>query len=277
MTDIVRELGQLQISIGTSLAIEGFLGIHPSQPRLPSIRREVTELWINLATLIRNFYASMTVEQQEQVELNDVVFIITDEMRIIESTVRSHTTGKVDVVYYHSNIDRLNKQFPKAVIKTPSTLRQMALDESMKSTMKGLIQTLRYENIPFIEIEDRPSVSMNVVTILTHYPHELLWDTRFNSLILLESHTGRLKQKSLWNGKLSGVSIEDRIPFNEVTLCIFGDNVLFKGGPIKDRKLIRELGEKNRWNIVTTVSKMKHDVNTKLDSNDRTRILDSYF
>src|SRR5690606_22392271 len=88
--------------------------------------------------------------------------------------------------------------------------------------------------------------------ILTHFPVDLLNRYRFKTLKLLESHTGAIKPFNVWNTKLKDGQGLDVIPFDRMTLQMFGDNAHFSPMHKKVRMTIYNLVVKNKWTYATT-------------------------
>ncbi|MFO5855027.1 hypothetical protein, partial [Klebsiella pneumoniae] len=74
-----------------------------------------------------------------------------------------------------------------------------------------LYQKLKDTDLITMEISNKPPKVEGTVLLLTHFPHELLWKPHFNRLLLLESHTGKIKTYNMWYNKLNG--LKEVIPF----------------------------------------------------------------
>ena len=79
---------------------------------------------------------------------------------------------------------------------------------------------------------------------------------------LLETHTGKLKNKHMLNSKFKSIPNTDmtHIPFNITTHKIFGDNTLVKPLPMSIRKEVIELSIKNKWNTHTNEEVIKQQI-----------------
>lgn len=260
MDYITRETGAFPVSIGTSLAVEGLLGRHPDQPRRPPGYKRIREVWVNLRTLVRNFYASMTADQQNSITLEQAVELLNEELQVLPTILQQETRGQVSVTWYLASLDEVKWQFPNAKYREHHTEKQRFRHQLELHTLTQWFPTLQEQGIKVYEIKRRPKVHPGVVALLTHYPHELFWRFQFDALFLLESHTGKLKNYSKWTSKLSGVKEEDHIPFNETTLQLFGDGTLFNAFPKKVRDEIKLIAETRHWTTVTTTEKMRSDI-----------------
>ncbi len=98
--------------------------------------------------------------------------------------------------------------------------------------------------------------------ILTHYAFVLLSAKAFAELVLVESHTGTLKDRTLWYTKYMNGKTLPILPFREDFLQIFGDSETFRPADAKLRKEIIELAKKYHWNATTTSDRIRYCVGT---------------
>lgn len=261
MEFVDREVGQFPLSIGTSLALEGLLHIHPNQPRQPSGYKSIRTVWVNLRTLIRNLHAAMTAEKARKLKYEDATFVIMEELKTIPEVLRQHGRN-IDVVFYYSDLNELKWMFPKALYTKPKTERQIYYDTYERMVLSMLLTHLREQGMPVTAVKRNPENVNAVAAILTHYPHELLWKPQFERLFLLESHTGKLKMYNHWHTKLNGIKEETPMPFNQYTLQVYGEGVLFMAQPKTIRDELKQLSEYRRWSAVTSYEKVKGDIAT---------------
>jgi len=257
---IDRETGQFPLSIGTSLALEGLLGVHPQAPKQPSGVGQIGEVWVNLRTLIRNFYAAMTVEVAAKAPMELAAQVLCEELGSIPDVLNQHARGRYILKVYHNDLTDFKWQFPHAVHKTPKTEKQRQYHTFETLVLKLMLLQLGHDRYPVLVVKRYPDNSNRVAALLTHHTHELLWRTRFSRLFLLESHTGRLKSTGQWGGKLNGVSEDDHLPLNEFTLQLFGERQLLGSMTKKLRDETRQLAVVRHWTAVTTVAKIRNDV-----------------
>ena len=92
--------------------------------------------------------------------------------------------------------------------------------------------------------------------ILSHLPIDLLYAKGFSNVLLLESHTGKVKSENEWYTKFSAEASE-RIPFNKATLTFFGDSGgMFKPQHHTARKALTAVADKYKWTYQTTKEKI---------------------
>lgn len=257
---IERELGQYPLSIGTSLALEGLYKKHPQQPKLPPDHKQISQLWINVRTVIRNFYASMTREEANSAPLSQSVELVMNELKAISTIVQQEPSRQLQVVFYISDLDELRWEFRRSRFTEYNTERKSFYHHLEVYTLKQLLQIAEDESIKIETVRRTPSMSSEVVALLTHYPHELFWRFKFAALFLLESHTGKLKPYSQWYTKLKNIKAEDHIPFNRLTYQIFGDGVVLEPMAQSLRQEVKDIAEARKWTAITTIAKIKDDI-----------------
>lgn len=251
-----REKGtEIPVSIGTALAIEAALGILPDMPeedaKTPAITK-VDALWVNMRTLFRNLIGSLDKDFKDQVTDDLLVLALTNEMQIIESAISHVTKGRCEVTFYFCDYSAVPRRFPYASIRpreAPAqkrmwSLEQHTMDELWKSQPH---HDFRRYDTDFDQQEKR-------TLILTNYPVDLLNRYKFKALTLLESHTGVTKSPARWYTKLYDGKDLYNIPFDRMTLQLFGDSVMFSPQPIKIRRYVKEMATKYKWTSVSTKS-----------------------
>lgn len=259
-----RTTGQLPLSVGTSLAIESAIGIHPEiQVNEPPIKH-YTEFWVNLKTLYRNMMGSLQADAHNFVLGGAVGEEIRHEMDRIDSIIGDEFN--VDVIYYVCNYDHLEQDYPNARIRVDTTPKQKFFTRTMIDALKYII--VSEQPPPHMNMESRVRVFNKTIRpkksvktlILTHIPLDLCSAKHFGELTLLESHTGAFKEKAQWYTKyLNGKDLA-HIPFREDLLQIFGDHELFSPYPIEQRRELLEVAEKYKWTSLTTLDKMRYSI-----------------
>lgn len=257
-----REMGAIPISIGTSLAIESALGILPDQETDKPFINDYEAVWINVRTLYRNLIGAIDHTSRSTLIYKDLVDAINNEMQIIESTFSHSTKGRVNVTFYVCSYASVSRRFPHAGHKHPNTPLQKENFALEQLTIRALTES--HPNHDYREFDvDFDGVQQNTL-IITHYPIDLLNRYKFKMLSLLETHTGAVKSPGRWYTKLhtvSGVSI----PFDRMTLQIFGDNILFSPVPMAIRRAILRIAEANKWTAVSTKELIVKSIKTEHD------------
>lgn len=253
-----REVGQLPLSIPTSLAFESLLDIHPDLPWPRPPLQQYDSIWVNLRTLYRNFIGSF--DQTDQVKLVPAVIFpaLYEEWTTIVD-ILSRQKKIIKPFLYFSNYNGIDSQYPHATVRTANTQNQK--DELIRhnATMELFLKSVPKETTQIFNLKLQ-SNSPDKAIILTHYAYDLLSHPFFGGLDLLESHTGAIKNRGLWHTKFYQGKELNRIPFREDMLQIFGDNETFRPMDIKFRKAILEIAEKYQWSAVTTRAKILYSI-----------------
>lgn len=280
MADFVqRDLGEYPLSIGTSMALSGLINQHPDNQNRPTEVRSITRLMVNIDTLVRNFLAAI-ISDQPQINLPDVVDLLMSEMEFITSFAHEHTHGRMKVGFYYQYTEDLKWSFPYALWKKPKTDRQKVTQAEQQVVSDALLSALTAQDK--VKLTDALPRKINCdfdftvcnrnlpsypdhVAMLTHLPHQLLNRFNYLTLYLLESHTGKLKNHNAFSSKLKTAKKEQPVPFNRVTIQVFGEGNLFDPQPNNVRKAVLAIAKKCQWTVMTTDFKFKQDVSEQSD------------
>lgn len=255
-----RALGTYPLSIATSLAIEGAMGVHPDRPVNSSILRDYSELWINVRTLFRNYFNAVTKDfyylftQQQHLET------FLQEIEFLKNVIRDVTSGSVKLVLYHSEYSNIERLFKKPLMRTDSTDNQIKYTKSLSEMIIGVVN----DNQEIIRTKQLLERLDKKTLMITHFPIDLFVKT-YSVLDLLESHTGVIKKKQSWHTKYVNGKHYPQIPFRMDFLSIFGDNDMFRPNLMVYRKAIIGLSEKYNWSHVTTRDKILYGIDSLTD------------
>lgn len=249
-----RDLGQIPVSIGTSLALEGAFGILEDNHNPKPIIHVVDVVYVNIRTLIRNMVGAIDPEQLNKVFPEDMASMLVNELTTIREAVSLVAAGRVKVQYYLCNYRTIPKRYPAAKLKMANTDKQKfdaMREENTVIEFKRILD--HHPEINLIESDvDLPNDNRRIL-LLSSYAVDLLQRYRFQSVTLLESHTGAVKPASMWHTKLTGGKELPFMPFDRMTIQFFGDNNnLFSGYPIKVRRVLIDIAIKNKWNALTS-------------------------
>lgn len=250
-----RTVGQFPLSIATSLALEGLFGIledspNPNNPPY----KHFGYLLINFRTLFRNLLGALDTVTRNGITIKDCVSLMIEEMRIIQSVVKQHSKGSMSVAFYACSYKDLTGFYPYSLFKEVKSVKQKEYAHLENETFNHVYKTLGGIANGMLTSYDTTILSIAKNTLMmTHYPIDLLNVKGALSLGLLESHTGVVKSKAEWGTKLQNHKDHPRIPFDRMTVQVFGDSGgLFKPYPLEHRQRLIELSEKYEWNGTTT-------------------------
>lgn len=226
-------------------------------------------LAVNLLTVVRNVVSSANNPQ-----LTDVTEILEQVRRDIRF-LNALSNGMLGVEfklytlngkYYRGIHGMKNTRYREA---TPGTKVQLH-DSIVSLTMQALAK--EPQGITWIDTHPFSKDKVNKGVILTHVVMDLL--ECGSNVKLLESHTGALKQSPEWSSKLL-IRKEDRgiIPFNYVTLNIFGDKNFVQPQLPSIKQKVYPIAEKSHWNSSTTLERVKFT----LTGNSELQELINYF
>lgn len=256
---VTREVGQFPLSIGTSLALEAVLGLHPNPPKQPAGYKSLQSLWINLRTLTRNLYQAMKADEAKNIKFINAVIVLLNEIQSIPQ-VLSNAGSSIKPVLYVEDMNEFKWLYPHAKLKVPKTDKQVHYKTYEDMVLAMLLEHLKEEKIPFTVVKRRPPAQHVQAMMLTHEPHQLLWKEAFDRLMLLESHTGKLKLYNNWYTKLNTNTDESVFPFNRYTLQVFGDGSLFDAQARNIKDELKQLASYKRWTGLTSYEKMRSDI-----------------
>lgn len=259
-----RELGSYApISIATALALESAFGVsedHPEYKAKPPIKQH-RAIWFNIRTLLRNMLGAVNREQKNLVKDDDLIDAMTAEIQVVIGAIESISSGLCKPYFYIQSYSNLEKKYPYCLIRNPKTELQKAVMSQEEYVLEALI------NLDIVDIKRSDTKLEGCpenTLIVTHMPIDLLSRYNFSTLVLLESHTGKIKPHTQWSSKLTGGAKLDltRMPFNHVTLQLFGDGIHFQTFPIKEKRQFVDMANKYLWNSTTTLNRMKQCINS---------------
>lgn len=257
-----RATGYFPLSIPTSLALEGALGIHPDHPAGPKMLYDFNGHWVNAKTLFRNYYEAIGKDNIPLLDSKDLIDSFRQEIEHYLEISEEQGKHKFKTVLYLPDYAGLEARFSHAILRTDSTPNQVLFSKSMTMVLSQLIKNEKdlFKIYP-LKITDHETTN---TLMLTHYPFDLT-TTAFSSLSLLESHTGAIKDKSRWYTKLYNGKELPMIPFRECFLSIFGDNQLFRPIGSAYRKTLVDLGKQYSWSFATSRDKVNYGLSTLKD------------
>lgn len=260
-----REVGNLPLSIGTSLAVEVIGGGSEETPPSPEREFLPEELWINLRTLFRNLYNGMNPELRRGVLGSHFIPTMLQEIEQIFTYVSDVRQDQTKVIFYHCSYRSMGREFPRAKLKEASTELQR-LYAALEYEVCETILKEHKETFDIRTFDIKIIGSSRHAWVMTHAPVDLLWNRSFSKLVLLESHTGALKTRTQWYTKLTNGKELHRIPFNRLSLQIFGDNSThFLSMPQAFKKPLLELSEQYHWTQATTMEKIRYNISGMSD------------
>lgn len=229
-------------------------------------------MWFNLKTLLRNLEGALPSDIKDRITPSHVVPALIEELTILESAISKGSQGQARAVFYNCDYSSLRHKFPKAALRVPSTPKQLAYAALEQNTIKALLNQELAQDIRTFRFELLGQFPESF--IVTHLPVDLLSRYNFQSLQLLESHSGNIKAYPQWHTKLTGGKELTNIPFGRFSLQVFGDNSnQFAAAPRLVREEVLKLAQQHRWTSVTTEAKIRESLRSVTHALDRAALL----
>lgn len=249
-----RSMSGFPVSIGTGIALETVFdpvqAVYDDTRQVPEKvnLNDYNNYIFNVSTILRNLTSAVPSGEILTIAKKDILDALLDEINYI--TEFFHSEG-LTVNFYTNNYAFAKNTYEKeGILRKATTDKQMALDSIVKYCLD------------FISKQDEVAQFSNAISynredhalIFTHVPWDLLSYGKFVKLDLLESHTGLIKSRKLWNTKYYPLPDHDMsfLPFMEKLLTTFGDSVMFKPAPIKERIDLWNAMKKKNVNALTS-------------------------
>lgn len=260
-----RRMGQLPLSIATSIAFESLLNMEPPSDAPPWVRRpsgavepikKFGEIWINLRTLLRNLDGAIDPEVTNHSSPLDYYRALVSEISTIEGIVSNLPAEQRPVLkFYTKSYDSLTRIWPHALFRdvtSPKLKIYAAMENNVMSYFvedlkKGIYSPERiYNEDCFLTVGIKPG-------LISHFPIDLVLSKGNKFVALIESHTGAIKYKEDWHTKFRDGNRYPRIPFDKAMVQIFGDKEnMLSPQTMQIRKRLAAISEKYHWNAMTT-------------------------
>lgn len=258
-----REVGDLPISIPTSIALVALSD---------ASNVTATHLYINLRTLFRNLNSACEPDVRHRADVVDYTHVLVEEVKFISTYIPSILNGRLAVVFYANDYSDIKRVLPAAKHRDldDATEKQKLYHLIEMATVDAVTERCRAIDIPILRGHTELRSNREDAILISHSPIDLLYNN-FRSLLLLESMTGAIKNKTLWGTKLTKGNQLPDMPFNKFTLQIFGDNNNYLY--MQDRKIrnvVLSMAESDRWNNTTDLSRIRTSINRLRDPLART-------
>lgn len=264
-----RERGKIPLSIGTSLAFESILNIHDEVKHPKPLYEDNQVIWINVKTLFRNLYGAIDRDRIDLTTDRQLAEALIEEIELIKDICRNEAKG-IDVVFYYPNYKNLDKINHEVLLKLDNTALQKTYTKRLNAVSSivlthynsGILTNKRKDHPDIIRVYDNKILDYDnrKALMISNYAYDLVAFRKFNRLLLVESHTGTVKDRTTWYTKyLNGKNLPE-MPFREDLLTIMGDTTLFRNKvPAMKREIIR-MAEDHHWSSITSASKIRENI-----------------
>lgn len=267
-TDLAtRATSSFPLSIGTALAFESLFdgreNVYDTSRERPArvVLSKYQTCYINIETLIRNILQSVPSNVFIKTEKRELYDTLLQEIETLFSLFATEGQGIIQPVFYHATYKSIRKHPPHS-----SCRLRVPTNDGQKHTealTKLVVDKLTKEWKQLLVIDDQlKSPGREASLILTHIPHDLISHKNFNRLDLLESHTGKVKERFEWASKYHPVGDRpmDHLPFHRKLLWVFGDKHLIQPMPISMRRELLRVADEREWTPFTTLEKVNLDI-----------------
>ena len=258
------------VSIGTGIALESLF--KPTTERYDDTRvipvnvdlNKYKVVYFNLYTIVRNIISAIEskFDKNNALKYPDVMDAAMEEVNTISALFTDYKCKPIlfvpdyDKVYKGANIDK------GSITDSNDYLQQVYVKHFVKNkvydvTMDVIVGTYKL----------RPSVS-NVI-ILTHAPVDLLNISKIPKLVMLESHTGKIKDSLQWYTKYHkiGKAPMEVFPFLEELVMFLGENVIVKTHSLVKRRTLHAIATEKHWTPHTSRAKVLSDMKKNKEFN----------
>lgn len=237
------------LSIGTGLAFET---IHEPVIDVYDQSREVPQkitinnyetFAINIETLYRNILSSIPSSSVMEIKAKDYHDTLLEEISYIYDLF---SLEDIEIEVYYNSYNQVKKQYGAEKFRIPNTPRQIYIHDVYET----IVDKIKREYTLTI-FNYKTKFNSSSVIIFTHIPYDLVDYKNYDEFVLLESHTGVIKNDKKFSTKYYPIPNEDMsiLPFREDLLMSFGDHVMIKPiDIIKRRELYNSLVSKKDTN-----------------------------
>lgn len=258
-----RVTGQYPISISSSLALEGAMGIHPDHPAGRYKLKDFKHVRANLKTLFRNYYEAIGKENIQNADIQELIIGFYQELIAYKDLVATETNFQTQAQFYVCDYLGIEQRARHALLRGDRTENQILYTKTMKLVVSEVLKNDE-EIAKLYRFKIEEEQIGDSVLIHTHFPIDLTTRS-YTKLSLLESHTGAIKDKSKWYTKYYNGKELVQIPFREDFLYIFGDSYMFHPLSNVYRKTLLELAKKYNWSFATSRDKIVYGLQTLKD------------
>lgn len=258
-----RQTSGFPVSIGTALTLESIFDpvkeVYDPKRELPP-RIDIAKydsIYFNARVLLRNIIGAIQdTTRNTSISSEELHSTLLEEMDFMNFLFgQSNTT----VIYYVNTYERLRT---RPLYKDLITLRShdpLSKEHVIRELIQKVIDELAKTNRVIQYNSDIiPYETFDSSLIMTSVPWDLLSYRKFKTLDLIESNTGKLKNKDQWNTKYYPIGSNDlsHLPFTELLLIILGDHSLIKPYNIVVRRELYNISVEDNWSVISTDKKI---------------------
>lgn len=265
---IERTKSTVPISVGTGLALEVLPGTE---------MHKYHTFLINIRTIIRN--ARQAFEGNDLPKESDLYQAVREDIiQTAEFIVAMKLRTTLELKFYYPSYKGLESMFPLAKVK--NLLKTDGSQKDSKQRTEALLDDKVAKKIldefgqAINKVDSKIPQFNGMALILTHHPVDLVTTDAYTRLNLIESHTGNIKNYTLFYTKLTGSKELTNIPLNKLTIQIFGDNSTnFYAQNLGVKNEIKQLAEAAKWSTASTPSLIARSIRSLENSPEKDILL----
>jgi len=261
-----RTISSFPISISTASVLEAIFEplIDPYDvEKVPDKKIRINSYryhYYNVYTMLRNIIDSISTKNRDILLKYNIIDVLvkTLQKELFRITDLYSNTKCKPILYIPNYKDYMELPSLKEVGRhTKEYRKQLKIEETVSYLRKNRVLT----DIEVLILDKNKLPDTKYSLITTHYPVDLLHTT--DTCKLLESHTGKLKDKTEFNSRYSKLSGFDNtiLPFNHILLYTLGDNgTIIRGVNVSIKRAILRIAYEKRWLPYTKLHHVKHDL-----------------
>lgn len=272
-----RKMSGFQLSISTGRAMEALFTTTDARyddawrPPAQIDPKTYQQAWFNVGTLIRNVINACGLEEGENPNSSkdilpdpkDVGKACAQECELIQSLFSNEGQGVCKPIFYICDHSKFNKGFNQEFFKLrePNTPKQVEWFRLYDKALDYCLSDISYKSYSG-GISSLFGTVGTKSLIISHIVPDLLSLKEFQSLELLETHTGVLKPPTEFHTKLHQLKDPNmaRLPWNKTILLLFGDKYTVVPTSVKVRKEVLKVCEQAKWTFMTSEHKVVADL-----------------
>tara|TARA_Y100001956_G_scaffold82973_1_gene107767 strand:- start:161439 stop:162311 length:873 start_codon:yes stop_codon:yes gene_type:complete len=276
-----REVGDIPISYGSSRPISAMMGGEVDTTNI-SKHSKPDEVKISIKTLFRNMWSCTNADVREKIPPEMFADALIDEIIYIKQNLRLSPFKSVKLDFFLPDYSYLRSEFSYAVLKPIKTERDKAYHEKEEKACKAIMDNLEKVNeelddldkIEITKTKGEIKSSYSTIWLMTHNPVDILAMPLVRTVRTIDSHTAVVRGPRQWTDKLTNSKKLERIPFNKLTLQVFGDKARhFSPMSPGHKKFLLKMAEEKKWNRGTSLNVMKISINGSPDRFSATAML----
>lgn len=266
-----RQVTSFGLSIGTGLMLESAL--EPTESRIDDDRvipvtidlNDYKKHYYNIFTLARNIVNSISDKRVKDGLMNNtkLMDLVMEEVEVIASLYQEVKCTPILFIPDYTKLYKSMNVDKEAKLSSKDYLLQQYVLSSLKKKSYDVSMDVHHGTY-LLKPDSAPTL------ITTHIPVDLLNYNKVPNLKLLESHTGKLKDKHMWYSKLHpiGKNPLNIFPFIEELVFILGDKNVSQPMKLSIRRLLHTYGTERKWSTFTSRLVILQDLKRNSELNE---------